>query len=619
MLRGLRKASSNWLGKLVMVAVVGFLVISFAIWGIGDIFRGFGRSTVAKIGGTEIGVDQFRQLYNDRMQQVARQVGRAMSPEQIRALGIDRQVIGQLFAEVALDERVRALKLGISDAEIARQITADPNFQAPNGQFDRARFEALIRQAGFTEQRYIADMRQRTLRRQLVETISGGNIVPKAAVEAAERYRNEQRSVEYVLLDRAQAGDIPQPTPEDLAKYFEERKILFRAPEFRKIVIVSLIPGEQARWMEISDDDLKKAYEERKARYTTPERRTIQQIVFPNEDDAKAAAERIAKGETFEAIAKERNLTDKDIDLGTLTKAGIIDKAVGEAAFMLKEGESSAPVKGRFGVVIVHVSKVEPAKVPTFEEVAGDLKKDLATERAKSEMLTIYDKIEDERSIGTPLAEAAEKLKLAARTVDVDRSGRDPSGTPVANIPDAQRLLNTAFTTEPGVENDPLQVEGGYVWFDVTGTTPSRDRSLDEVKSQVETQWRDDEVATRLKAKATEMLDKVKAGPPPASRSRPRPRSSVVAPLHRSRQAPSTRSSAPPRMLPAAPTPSSQASRSSSASPTSSSRQSTWPRPRRRRSRTPSPARCRTTYSPPMSRRSKTRWASPSTRMRCAK
>ena len=73
MLRGLRKASSNWLGKVVMAAVVGFLIISFAIWGIGDIFRGFGRSTVAKIGRTEISVEQFRVLYNDRLQQYSRQ------------------------------------------------------------------------------------------------------------------------------------------------------------------------------------------------------------------------------------------------------------------------------------------------------------------------------------------------------------------------------------------------------------------------------------------------------------------------------------------------------------------------------------------------------------------
>src|SRR5712692_5363487 len=105
MLRGLRKASSNWLGKVVMATVVGFLVISFAIWGIGDIFRGFGRSTVAKVGGTEISIDQFRMLYNDRLQQITRQFGRPITTEQARAMGLDKLVIGQIVSEILLDHQ----------------------------------------------------------------------------------------------------------------------------------------------------------------------------------------------------------------------------------------------------------------------------------------------------------------------------------------------------------------------------------------------------------------------------------------------------------------------------------------------------------------------------------
>src|SRR6516165_8361280 len=151
MLRGLRKASSNWLGKAVMAAVVGFLVISFAIWGIGDIFRGFGRSTVAKIGHTEITIEQFRTLYNDRLQQYSRQIGRPISADQARATGLDRAAIRQIFSEILLDERVHALGLALSDAEVAKQITNDPGFRGPNGQFDRFRFEQIIRNAGYTE------------------------------------------------------------------------------------------------------------------------------------------------------------------------------------------------------------------------------------------------------------------------------------------------------------------------------------------------------------------------------------------------------------------------------------------------------------------------------------
>src|SRR6266508_69555 len=513
MLRGIRKASSNWLGKAVMAAVVGFLVISFAIWGIGDIFRGFGRSTVAKVGGTEITVEQFRVLYNERLQQIARQIGRPITMDQARAMGLDRLVIGQVVSEFLLDERARKLGLNLSDAEVARRITNDPAFRGPNGQFDRFRFEQMIRQAGYTEARFVAERRREMLRGQLQGTVAAGLSVPNAWLDAATRYRNEERSIEYLLLARAQAGEIPAPTPEVLAKYYDERKVLFRAPEYRKLVIVALIPSEQAHWIEISDADAKKAYEERRSRYATPERRHIRQIVFPNAEEARAAADRIAKGATFAEIAKERGLTDKDIDLGTLAKAAVIDRAVADAAFALKEGEVGAPVQGRFGIALVQVLKIEPEQVRSFEEVAAELKKELAAARAKAEVLGIYDKIEDARSEGKTLAEAAAALKLASRTIEaIDRSGRDPSGAPVTGLPDAQRLLATAFTSEIGGDRDPLQVEGGYIWYEIAGITPSRERPLDEVKDQVEARWREQEIATRLKAKATEILDKLKAG-----------------------------------------------------------------------------------------------------------
>jgi peptidyl-prolyl cis-trans isomerase D len=491
---------------------MGLITISFAIWGIGDIFRGFGRSTFAKIGGTEISIEVFRDLYREQLSQLSRRLNRQLTLDQAHAMGLDRQIIRQLVSDFVIDERIRQLGLALSDAEVSRRIMADPAFQGRDGQFDRARFEFLLRQAGFNEQRFVGQQRRDMLRRQLTGTVIGPPMAPNAAIEAANRYQNEQRSVEYVLFDRAQAGDVPDPAPEVLAAYFDENKAFFRAPEFRKVVIVSLIPSEQAQWVEISDEDVKKAYEERKASYSTPERRQIEQMVFPNAEEARAAADRIAKGESFDAIAKERGLSDKDIDLGTVTKASIIDRTVADAAFSLKEGEVSAPVQGRFGTVLVHVVKVEPEDVPPFEKVAGQVRKDLATERTKAQLNDVYNKIEDERSIGKTLAEAAEGIKIPARTVEIDRAGRDTSGAPVANLPDASRLVASTFSSEIGIQTDPLQAEGGYIWYEVTGITPARDRTLDEVKPQVEARWREGEIEKRLKAKAAQFMDKTKAG-----------------------------------------------------------------------------------------------------------
>jgi len=147
MLRGIRKASANWLGRAVMGVVMGLLALSFAVWGINDIFHGFGRSTLAKIGGTEISIEQFRQIYNERLQQIGRQFGRPLTPEQANAFGLDRQVLGEMVSEAGLDQRARQMGLGLSDANVVQHLTNDPMFQT-NGHFDRVRFELMLRNAG---------------------------------------------------------------------------------------------------------------------------------------------------------------------------------------------------------------------------------------------------------------------------------------------------------------------------------------------------------------------------------------------------------------------------------------------------------------------------------------
>src|SRR5262245_281672 len=513
MLRGIRTASANWLGKAVMGVVMGLLIVSFAIWGIGDIFRGFGRSSLAKIGHTEIGIEQFRQIYNDRLQQIGRQIGRPISPDQARALGFDQQLLGQIVAETALDERTRELGLGLSDAEIARRITEDPMFRGLTGQFDAGRFQQIIRSAGYTEARYAAEQRKVSLRRQLAETISGDVAAPQTMADLVNRYSGEARSIEYVVITRAQVGDIPAPTPEELSRYFEERKILFRAPEYRKVTVIALSVADALPWITIPDAEIKARYEDQRARYVTPERRQVLQIVFPNADEAKAASERLAGGLSFSALAAERGMKEGDIDLGMVSKQGMVDRAIADAAFALKPGEVSQPVQGRFGTAIVQVTKVEPERVRPYEDVAPEIKAELATARAREEIQARYNKIEDERAGGAQLADVAERLGLHGHTIEaIDRKGRDPDGKAV-QLPPGIDILSNIFASDIGVENDPLQLPGGgYVWYDVSGITPSRERTLDEVKDRVEARWRDDQIAERVRNKAKEFADKLNAG-----------------------------------------------------------------------------------------------------------
>jgi peptidyl-prolyl cis-trans isomerase D len=496
-----------------MAAVMGVLIISFGVWGIADIFRGFGQSTLATVGHTEISTNEFRQLYTEKLQQIGRQYGRPLTMDQARAFGLDRQVLQQTIAEAALDEEARRLGLGQSDAETMRMVLSDPNFKGVGGNFDPARFQSVIRQFGFTEQRYLADQRRVSLRRQIAGTISAGLEPPKTMIEALSRFQNEQRSIEYVKLDAAHAGAIDPPSPETLAGYFDDHKTQFRAPEYRKIAFVAVTPEAIGKSSEVSDEETRKLFEQRRDKLGTPEQREVSQMAFPSMEEASAARNRLASGLSFEELAKERGLKASDLELGLIAKSGILDPAIADAAFSLPSGEVSQPVQGRFGVALVKVGKVEPGVEPSYESEAAGLKKEIATERARKSVADLRDKMEDERGGGANVIEAAQKLGLSAVTIDaVDRSGRLPNGQVAANIPPGLDVVSQAFNTDIGVDNDPISFNGGYVWYDVLGITPSRERNLDEVRDQVETRWRDDQIASRLKAKATEMVQKLEQG-----------------------------------------------------------------------------------------------------------
>ncbi len=497
-----------------MATIMGFLVISFAIWGIGDIFRGYGRNDVAKIGSAEISMEQFRDYYNERIQRISRQFGKPLSSEQVRALGLDRQILGQMVAETTLNEQARTMRLGVSDAVVAKGIETDPTFNGPDGKFSRARFEEIIRNAGFTEPRFVAEQRNVMLRRQIAQSISGNMRVPEIAVQALDQFRTETRDVDYITLGPDQAGTIAPATPEALKKYYDDHKVLFRAPEYRKITLLSLSPEALANPEAVSEAEAKTFYEQHKQQFGKPEKRDVRQILFPKESDAQAARDKIAKGATFDDIVKERGLKPSDTNIGMVAQSAIIDPAVAKAAFSLKSGEVSQPIKGNFGTVLVTVGKIEPGEQKTFQQVEGEIRKGIAERNARSKIGELRDKIEDEKASGATLAEAGKKFGLKVRVIDaVDRAGRGPDGNPIPNLPSKPDVVASAFSSDVGVDNEALQLpEGGFLYYDVNGITPSHERAYDTVKDKVASNWHDDEVAKRLKAKADAMLAKLKAG-----------------------------------------------------------------------------------------------------------
>lgn len=510
MLETLRKSASGIVAKILM----GLLILSFGIWGIADVFRGFGSQTLATIGSSEITVPEFQRLYQERLQQISQQLKRGITPDQARAFGLPDQVLSERLAEAALDDQANSLGIALSDEEIAKRVQQNPAFFGPSGSFDPNYFAQLLRQNGYTEARFVDAERRLAQRQQLIQSLGGGISVPTVLKEAVARFENEERSLNYALVTSATVTPPADPSEDELRAFFEARKVAFRAPEYRKVDILALTPQAIAASEPVTDAEVKAAYDANLSSYGTPERRVVQQIVFPNAEEAKAAADRVAAGTPFADIVAERKLDAKDVDLGNVTRADIFDKAVAEAAFALPENGTSAVVAGRFGPVIVHVGAVTPGTVQPLDAVAGQIRQQLQLDAARRELLQKYDQVQDEQASGAKLSEIATKLALTLLSVDTDVLGKAPDGASIPEIPGRSDVLRGVFASDVGAENDPVQLpqNGGYVWYDVQNITQPRDRTFEEARAQALDRWKQDKIAEELDKRVEDIKAKVAGG-----------------------------------------------------------------------------------------------------------
>ena len=424
------------------------------------------------------------------------------------------QVLDKLIDEAAFDERARTLGLAISADTIAEAVRSDQNFKGADGKFDRLRFDAYLRDSGLSERAFFAEQRDFYLRQQMQYALVDGVKPPKALVEALEASKNETREIAYFVLGPAAAGDIPPPSDEALKSYFDAHKAEWRAPELRSFDELVVSPSTLAKPESVSDDDARAQYEKDKdAKYTVAEKRKLQQIVFPTEAEANEASAKIKAGMSFDDLAKARNLSAADLDIGEVTKQGAFDPAIGEAAFALPKDGVSAPVKGAFGYALVRVQSITPGGVKPFAEVEGQVKQEIAAARAADSVQALHDKIEDAKAAGKTVAEAARSAGLEARAYSgVDRQGNEASGAS-ADVAESKLVLPAVFASDVGVDDEAIPTKDrGYIWFSVTKIEPARDRPFDEVKDKVAAAWRAEEVSKRLGEAASDLVKKLDAG-----------------------------------------------------------------------------------------------------------
>lgn len=509
MLQQMRKMSKSWVSSIFL----GALALSFGMWGIADIFTGNTDTSVATVGKTKISVEQFRTEYQNRIRNEGNQRGVTLTNAQARAMGLGTETLQSLISRAALDHIVHEHGLTLSDEAVATQIRAISAFNGPLGTFDRQTFQRTISDSGFTEQSFIAAVRSDSARDQLLSAVHNGFTMPGDYVRALFAYLNEARAVHYVVVPSSAAGNVAAPDDKTLAAYEKTHANVFSTPEYRQMTYANIAPADMADQVKVTDKQIKQEYEVRRAKYNIPEKRDVEQITFPNEAAAKAAKAKIDGGASFESIAVERKLKPSDIKLGTLVKADLGNNR-GKAAFALTEGAVSAPIKSSFGYVLLHVTKITPAKITTLQEATPELKKDIATQLAAAKIVDATNAFEDARAGGATLAAAAEKAGMHVHKIAaVDAQGMTPDGKK-ADVPDNAEFMKQVFAADIGTDGDPFQVKDGTSFvLKVDGVTPPKLKPLDSVRAKVAIMWQAEQRKKQLEARTKELASEAtKAG-----------------------------------------------------------------------------------------------------------
>ncbi len=510
MLEALRNATGGWIAKIF----IGLLVMSFAVWGVADIFGGFGATTVATVGKTEISSVDYQTEFQREMRSLSTRLGRNINFEDATRMGLNTQVLLRLIGDAAIESQAKSLGLGITSRAVSGRLMRETAFKDPEGRFSQEKFYRLLQANGLSEQEFMMRQNRAMILVQLTDTVASSSRVPRVLLDVTNKFRNETRKLRYFTVPLARLDGIAEASVEKLRDYYNTRKSEFRAPENRKIGMISLTPESLVKEIEVSDADIEAYFERNKARYGTAERRAFLQIPFADEAAAKETYEKLKNGADFMEVAKAQGLGKGDIEFALVGKGGVPDKAVADAIFALPENEISKPIKGELAIIVAKVTKIDPAVVKTLDDERANIRKTLEGERTAERILDAYDKVEDERAGGATLTEVARKLNLKFTEVPaVDRRGRDADGRPVSEVAGQSGLLDAIFQADVGLESDPVETpDQGYIWFDVLKVTPERLKSFEEAKIDAAAKWRENEERSLLAKKGQELVDKLRAG-----------------------------------------------------------------------------------------------------------
>lgn len=500
--------------------IIGAIILSFALWGVNSYFEDSDSGVHAAIvNGQEVSVFEYQIAFNNEQARIQQMLGdsfkRDMFEEQLRKSALDRVVDNTVLTQYANGNGMR-----VSDSQLGQMIQSIDAFHE-NGAFSKKAYEQQLKTSGEPVAMFESRVRKALLADQIIQGVGSTGVATQKDVERIYKLREQEREVAYLTFPLDNFRKAVVVADADIVTFYNKNQVKYQTPEMIDLEYVSVSAADMAAGIQVTDSEIATYYDDQKSRFRGDEQRRASHILIEFGSDeamakqtAQGLYDRLKKGESFEALAKEFSKDPGSAaqggDLGFFAR-GIMDKPFEDAAFALAKGELSQPVKSKFGYHIIRVDDSKSGKEKPLDEVKSSLVPEL--KRQKAEKLYV-DKAE---SLSTMAFESprsldgvVSKLGLEKKTTGFFQRNGGPG---IASNPKVQKAAFSPDVLNEGVNSEFIDLGDSHgVVVRMKEHKPAQIRPLEEVRLQITNDLRDQTARKEAEAKGKLALEKVKAG-----------------------------------------------------------------------------------------------------------
>ena len=489
-----RRLAKNIFFKIVL-SIVG---LSFVLFGISDFITGMPNSWVLKIDNEKFSVNSFEKAVElDR--KVIRSV-KGSNPEIENYLNSEKfksDVANRLIRKVLIQKISNEIGAFGSKKLILKTVAEDVNFQDKDGKFDHEKFSNFLKNNGLDEERYIQEVSNEVSAEMIVQSFSMASPVNFKNALEVEEFNQEKRVTDVIKITKDNVRGITAPNDEEITKFYEEKKSIYKTKELRKVAYFEVDPKTFENEVKVEEVDAKKYYDGNPTLFSVEENKDFYHMLFEKKEQAQEFYQKITSAldptksnikEQFVKISKDSHKkTLKDIALERVTK-NALPAEISNAISGLKINELSTVIESKLGFHVFLLNNLNEKKQIAFDEVKDKIMEKLIAEKKEKSIQESIAKINDSLMIAKSLKEVADKFNLNITTSSlISDEGKNTNNVEALETKVLADFTKNTFTIKKGQPSKIFSNEknGKYYALQIEEIVESKIPDLAEIKSKI--------------------------------------------------------------------------------------------------------------------------------------